>query len=350
MKTRKLLDRIYAVLSYRPVYHGLFWLVLSAFMFFDGRRQGADTYAILVNEVIALSFHAFLVYFNLYYLIPNYLAKQALLYFGLVLTACVLVTPIEVLLFYLRYSSDGQSRIDLVQQQSSFLISNIFVTFLSTVLRVIMDWWRYQTEKQVLLTKTMQSELRFLKTQINPHFLFNTLNNLYALTLQKSDKAPSIVLKLSDIMRYMLYECNERQVLLSKEIQYINNYLDLERLRQPKGTDISFTVEGLLGQQTVAPLLFVPFLENSFKHGLNHHVEGGGFVRLRLRLQGEDMEFFIENSKVDSIQKQEHPRSGGIGLVNLQQRLDLLYPNNHNLIVENEPHRYAVTLYIKMEN
>jgi two-component system, LytTR family, sensor kinase len=349
MKTRNLLDRIYAFISYRPVYHGLFWLVLSAFMFFDGRRQGADTGTILINEGITLAFHAILVYFNLYYLIPRYLAKQAFLYFGFLLCACVLITPIEVLFFYLRYSSDWQLRIDLIGQQLSFWVSNVFVMILSTILRVIMDWWRYQTEKQVLLTKTMQSELRFLKTQINPHFLFNTLNNLYALTLQKSDKAPSIVLKLSEIMRYMLYECNERQVLLSKEIHYINNYLDLERLRQPKETDISFTVEGLIGQQTVAPLLFVPFLENSFKHGLNHHVEGDGYVRLHLRVQGEDMEFFIENSKVDPIQKQEHPRSGGIGLLNLSQRLDILYPGNHTLEVQNDPYRYAVTLFIKME-
>ena len=204
-------------------------------------------------------------------------------------------------------------------------------------------------KKEASLKREMvESQYETLKSQINPHFLFNTLNNLYALTLKKSDKAPDIVLKLSEIMRYMLYECNERRVLLSKEIQYIHNYLDLERLRQPKEADIRFTTQGHISEQMVAPLLFVPFLENSFKHGLNHHVQGGGFVRLRLSVSGEDMEFFIENSKVERIPRQNHPRSGGIGLTNVRQRLELLYPENHTLTVQDEPHRYAVTLHLRM--
>jgi LytS/YehU family sensor histidine kinase len=210
-----------------------------------------------------------------------------------------------------------------------------------------MDWWRYQNEKQVLLTHTMQTELRFLKSQINPHFLFNTLNNLYALTLKKSDKAPEIVLKLSEIMRYMLYECNERRVLLSKEIQYINNYLDLEKLRQPTNAEIIFTTAGPISEQMVAPLLFVPFLENSFKHGLNHHIQGGGFVRLHLHVAGDELEFHIENSKPENLPRQEHPRSGGIGLTNVRQRLQILYPEQHTLEVQDEPHRYSVTLFLK---
>jgi LytS/YehU family sensor histidine kinase len=211
-----------------------------------------------------------------------------------------------------------------------------------------MDWWRYQNEKQVLMTQTIQSELRFLKSQINPHFLFNTLNNLYALTLKKSDKAPEIVLKLSEIMRYMLYECNEKRVHLSKEIHYIYNYLDLERLRQPKDADIRFVVDGHVSDQLIAPLLFVPFVENSFKHGLNHSVNGGGYVRLRLIAAGDELEFFIENSKVDQLPRQHHARSGGIGLANVRQRLQMLYPDDHTLEILDEPNRYAVTLRLKM--
>jgi LytS/YehU family sensor histidine kinase len=213
-----------------------------------------------------------------------------------------------------------------------------------------MDWWRYQNEKQVLLTQTIQSELRFLKSQINPHFLFNTLNNLYALTLKKSDKAPEIVLKLSEIMRYMLYECNERRVLLSREIQYINNYLDLERLRQPEGATITFDVEGSVSDQTVAPLLFVPFLENSFKHGLNHTVNGGGFVKLRLSAGPDTLLFTIENSKVDMFPGNQHSRSGGIGLVNVRQRLEMLYPGQHELSIENAPDRYIVSLRLGLNS
>lgn len=349
MTARRFLDRIYDFLSRRPVYHGLFWGVLFAAMFLTGYEIGSGSlWFVVSNELIALAFYAVLVYLNLLYLIPNYLARHAFVYLGLVLVACALATPIEVLVMYLKFADWPDYRTQLVRNQGGVFLGNVLVVLLSTVMRVIMDWWRYQNEKQVLLTQTMQSELRFLKSQINPHFLFNTLNNLYALTLQKSDKAPTIVLKLSEIMRYMLYECNERRVLLTKEIQYIHNYLDLERLRQPKEADINFITEGHISDQMVAPLLFVPFLENSFKHGLNHHMKGGGFVRLRLSVSGEDLEFFIENSKVESLPSLNHPRSGGIGLVNLRSRLEILYPDDHDLEVSDEPHRYAVTLRLKM--
>ena len=347
-KTRSFLDRTYELLSRRPVYHGLFWVVLFALMRWIDQRDHVETWFALGNEIIQLVFYAALVYLNLLYLIPNYLAKQAFVYFGLVLATCAIVTPIEVLVLYLKFSNQEPYRESLVMHQVWLFWGNVVVVAASTVLRVIMDWWRYQNEKQVLVTQTMQSELRFLKSQINPHFLFNTLNNLYALTLKKSDKAPEIVLKLSEIMRYMLYECNERRVHLSKEIHYIYNYLDLERLRQPKDADIRFVVEGHISEQMVAPLLFVPFLENSFKHGLNHSVNGGGYVRLKLIASGEDLEFTIENSKVDQLPKQNHARSGGIGLANVRQRLQILYPEDHTLEISDEPNRYAVILRLRM--
>jgi sensor histidine kinase YesM len=348
MKAQRLIDRLYNLLTLRPVYHALFWLALFGLMVWFGYRERHDLWFVVGNELVSLFFFAVLVYFNLFYLIPNYLARNVLLYLGLVLAACAVVTPIKVLVLYLKFSGMPKVQSDLVGVQDSLYLGSFFVTLASTVLRVITDWWRYQREKQALQTQTIQSELRFLKSQINPHFLFNTLNNLYALTLKKSDKAPEIVLKLSEIMRYMLYECNEKQVLLSKEIQYIHNYLDLERLRQPAGADIQFVTEGHVSDQLIAPLLFVPFLENSFKHGLNHHVHGGGFVHIHLKVQDDDLEFFVENSKAERLPRQEHPRSGGIGLVNLRQRLNILYPSKHTLTVEDEPHRYAATLLVEL--
>ncbi|MBK8920972.1 MAG: histidine kinase [Saprospirales bacterium] len=348
MKAQRFIDRLYNLLTLRPVYHALFWLTLFGIMVFFGYTEGQSLPFVLSNEIISLFFFAVLVYFNLFYLIPNYLARNVLLYLGLVLASCAMVTPIKILVLYLKFSGKPWLQENLVQIQGSIFLSSFLVTMASTILRVVTDWWRYQREKQTLQTQTIQSELRFLKSQINPHFLFNTLNNLYALTLKKSDKAPEIVLKLSEIMRYMLYECNEKRVLLSKEIQYIHNYLDLERLRQPGVADIRFTVEGQVSEQLIAPLLFVPFLENSFKHGLNHHMHGGGFVRMHLKVQGDDLEFYIENSKAEGLPRQEHPRSGGIGLANVRQRLKILYPEKHTLEVDDRPHRYAVTLLLQM--
>ena len=354
MTSRGLLDRLYRFVNRRGVYHPLFWVALFAFLVATAVRtddnRTSTVWFTIGNELINLVFYVLVVYLNLLLLIPRYLPRQPWLYLGLVVLLCALVTPIQVFVLYIKLSGQPYYQLKLAHNQLLVFFTNFFLVLLSTVLRVVMDWWRYQNEKQLLVTQTMQSELRFLKSQINPHFLFNTLNNLYALTLKKSDKAPDIVLKLSEIMRYMLYECNEKSVLLTKEIQYIHNYLDLERLRQPVAADISFVTEGRISEQLVAPLLFVPFLENSFKHGLNHHVHGGGFVRMRLSVQGEDLEFFIENSKPERLPRQEHPRSGGIGLTNVRQRLQLLYPEQHTLEVQDEPHRYAVTLRLKLNS
>lgn len=348
MTARRFIDVLYHVLTLRPVYHALFWIVLLVIMVALGYENVHDLSFVVGNELVSLVFHIAVVYFNLFYLIPRYLAKNVLLYLSLLLLTCMVVTPIRMLVLYLKFSGMPYYQDQLVREQGMLLLGSFLVGLLSTVFRVITDWWRYQREKQKLMTQTIQTELRFLKSQINPHFLFNTLNNLYALTLKKSDKAPEIVLKLSEIMRYMLYECNERRVLLSKEIQYIYNYLDLERLRQPTNADIRFTTEGKISDQMVAPLIFVPFLENSFKHGLNLHTQGGGYVRLHLAVHRDDLEFFIENSKAERIPRQEHPKSGGIGLANVRQRLELLYPGSYNLIVEDEPHRYAVTLQLQL--
>lgn len=350
MKARVFLDSIYRFLTRRVVYHGLFWFVFFLGLMFFGHSPSAGMWFTLTNEVISLAFFATLVYFNLLFLVPKYLPQHTFVYLCLALAASAVVTPIKILVFYLKFAHEPAYRVLLVQNQGLVFLGNFIVLIGSTVLSIITGWWRYQQEKQHLLTQTMQSELRFLKSQINPHFLFNTLNNLYALTLKKSDKAPEIVLKLSEIMRYMLYECNERRVLLSKEIQYMQNYLDLERLRQPPSVEISLRAEGNISDQMIAPLLFIAFLENSFKHGLNNQITAGGYVRAVLRVQGDDLEFAIENSKSEQAPKAEHTgvKRGGIGLVNVRHRLELLYPENHELLIENEPQRYAVTLLLKL--
>lgn len=210
------------------------------------------------------------------------------------------------------------------------------------------DWFKQLREKQELETQTMQSELRFLKSQINPHFLFNTLNNLYALTLKKSDKAPEIVIKLSEMMRYMLYECNEKSVPLHKEVNYLKNYLDLEQLRQHDNIQINFRVDGHVSDQQIAPLLFIPFLENSFKHGLNTQLKDG-FVNIHLQVAEKSVDFKIENSKGQTVARPDNRPSGGIGLVNVRRRLNLLYPERYHLKVSNTPNTFAVHLTIQMD-
>ncbi len=346
---RNLTKKTYQFFNRWEVRHGIFWfLFLLVLIAVEGIEQGF--WFSLSNELINVFFYGTIVYFNLGYLVPNYLTKKRFLtYAGLLILTSLIITPLKVIVFYFKFSQYPNLQADLVANQNMFFVFHFLVGGVSTIVKIIADWVKYVRERQELETRTMQSELRFLKSQINPHFLFNTLNNLYALTLKKDDKAPEIVIKLSEMMRYMLYECNEKRVLLSKEINYIRNYIDLEMLRQGKNVEISFEVDGEVSDQKVAPLMFIPFLENSFKHGLSHQLTTG-FVNMKMHVQDRTVDFYIENSKPETPPQQMHHRpSGGIGLVNVQRRLNLLYPDHYDLKIKDSPKTYAVNLKIELD-
>ena len=184
------------------------------------------------------------------------------------------------------------------------------------------------------------AELSLLRAQINPHFFFNTLNNLYALTIKNSKQAPEVILKLSDMMRYTIYEGEKEKVALSDEIEYLKNYIELHKIRYKKTVEISFNhiVDTRL---TITPLLYIILLENAFKHGIDSLSENA-FVKIDLFEDDSFIYFKIENN-FDEIEKSE---SGGIGLKNLKRRLALLYKNNHELKVETTKNIYKTTLKI----
>ncbi|MEM7572066.1 MAG: histidine kinase [Bacteroidota bacterium] len=348
---KSLQERLGEFLSRRPVYHTIGWIAFYALSVY--LHISVDDTSLsngLLPQGINLIFYMVVVYFNLYYLFPNYLSKNRyLVYLLFLILTCVLVTLLELMTKFLVFNQEEQ----LLSQLGALSYTHFFDTFLvaglSTVGRIMTDWFRVNRERQELQTQTMQSELRFLKSQINPHFLFNTLNSLYALTLKKSEQAPEIVIKLSEMMRYMLYECNEKQVPLRKEINYLRNYLDLERLRQRDDIDIQLTVEGPVGEQQIAPLMFIPFVENSFKHGLNSGINEG-FVHIKLKVARQEVEFAIENSKSSLLPKAPNPNrpSGGIGLVNVRRRLELLYPNANALEIDETPNTYQAKLRLQL--
>ncbi len=342
------LEKIARFLSQRPIYHAMGWIAFYALLVAAQLRSTEVSLPVaLLNELINISFYIALVYFNLRYLFPTYLRQgNYLLYLGLLLLATAVLTPIKLLAKYLALSLPSETVVDNLL---TYFFSTFLVAGLSTVGKMMTDWFRQNRESQELANQTMQSELRFLKSQINPHFLFNTLNSLYALTLKKADAAPDIVIKLSEMMRYMLYECNEKWVPLSKEIAYIRNYLDLEKLRQQKDVEISFEVSGNVQHQQVAPLMFMNFLENSFKHGLGGNI-AKGFVRIHMTVADQSVHFHIQNSKASGILRApDHARpSGGIGLVNAKRRLELIYPAQHQLRITESPNAYSVELKITL--
>ena len=343
------IDKIYHFFSKQVVRHSLFWILLYfLFIFLDFSENGSILDAI-VSETVNIALYIAVVYFNLNYLIPRYLTQKTFAtYCILLIFVCLALTPIKTLIFYFLYTDNPRSQEYLIFNMGYIFLFIFMIAGFSTIIQVMTDWLRHRQERKELETQTMQSELNFLKSQINPHFLFNTLNSLYALTLKKSEKAPEIVIQLSEIMRYMLYECNERQVPLRKEVNYMKNYIELEKLRQGNDVDLKFELSGKVGDQMIAPLMFIPFIENSFKHGLSNQINHG-YVHINLDVDVSEIKLEIKNSKAPTHPVQEHKRSGGIGLVNVKRRLDLIYPGKYDLEIKDEPNQYIVELSIELE-
>ena len=327
--------------------HSSFWLVfLMVIIILDFSNTGWPL--VFFNKLVDISFYALIVYVNLLWLIPKYLtSKKFGIYVGLLLLGVFILTPIKILIQVLLLAGEPSFQLYYIKNQSYYFLSMFLVGSTSTLYNIMIEWFRHQSEKLELKTQTMRSELKFLRSQINPHFLFNTLNSLYALTLKKSDDAPEIVLKLSEMMRYMLYECNERRVPLFKEIAYVKNYIDLEKLRQHNQVDININIDGEVNNQTIAPLILIPFIENSFKHGLNSQIKHG-YVNIDLVLTDNHLNFTVKNSKLSNEPRKDYKKSGGIGLVNVKRRLNLIYPDQYHLKIRNEPNNYTVTLDLKL--
>jgi len=188
-----------------------------------------------------------------------------------------------------------------------------------------------------------EAELANLKAQIHPHFLFNTLNSIYALSVTGSEKAPDSIVKLSEFMRYLLKDAKENQVLLSKELDYISNYLDLQASRLRDSVRINFESSGSPGESRVAPLLLFAFIENAFKHGVNP--EEDSQIDIRISMSESTIELSVRNNKV-IINNMEN--SLGIGISNSRDRLARLYPEKHKLAIENTPDYFLVTLYLEL--
>ncbi len=204
--------------------------------------------------------------------------------------------------------------------------------------------WGYEQWRWLATLKSdkAKAELLLLKSQINPHFFFNTLNNLYGLVVEKSDQAPEVVLKLSDMMRYTIYEGREDVVPLTDEIAYLENYIELHKIRYQQKVDIRFTHQ-LAQDYKVAPLLFIILLENAFKHGVEQMREGA-FVRLHLAAERHRITFAIENN----FRPSTSDKPGGIGLENLKKRLEHIYPNRHQFQIEQQASIYKVQLTVDL--
>lgn len=340
-----------SLLRNRPLQHILFWisqLVTYAVVYGSYMDNYGQTF---YEEAIYLPVKIVFTYFVLYYLLPIFLLPGKYAQFFIWFLAASLASGIAQryvafsLDYPIYYPEALQDPFFYFPKISKMIIAIYPATGFAVAIKLLKLWYVNKQAQQVLLQDKLQAELKFLKTQIHPHFLFNTLNNLYALTLKKSDLAPAMVLKLSELINYMLYECREDEVLLEKEIKFINNYVDIERLRYGDKLDVDIQIRGDAYGRKIAPLLLLPFTENCFKHGASLELEQS-WVKIDIEVLPDRTLFKVENNKVAT---NGHPKSEGIGINNAKRRLDLLYPGNHELKIISGDETFLVILTINQK-
>lgn len=221
--------------------------------------------------------------------------------------------------------------------------NGMLIMGIAILIQLTINFSRERQQQSDALVQQHSTELALLKAQINPHFFFNTLNNIYSLVYKKSDDAPAALLKLSEIMRYMLYESKTDTVPLEKELLHLENYLELEKLRLKDPTFISYKVKGEPAGIMIPPMLLLSFVENAFKHG-RRRVEHPGII-IRLRVGTDEINFTVINYTLESHTR--HSDNSGIGLQNVIRRLELLYPNNHDLEITHIKDQFKVSLTLK---
>ncbi len=284
---------------------------------------------------------------NTFVLIPRFLVKgKYVLYAILVLCLMALVIDEGLAMDYFMNpkASQGEKWFSAFRVRA-YLITAILAYAVSTSLKVISEYQRNERQKKELQSEKFDAEISFLKSQVNPHFLFNTLNNIYSLAYKKSDQTAPAILKLSGMMRYMLYESDSQLVSLSNEIAYLEDYIQLQRIRISGKAGINFVVEGHTEGVPIGPLLLIPFVENAFKHGLSFKEYSE--INIYLGVEQKNIHFRIENPSYVRIG--EAPESSGIGLRNVVRRLNLLYEGKHDLIIKDDFDKYTVDLKIQYE-
>ena len=296
---------------------------------------------------IQLSFALLVSYFNYFVLLPRYLKHQkAWKYF------LEFVIPFVVLVFIRvhlqRFIMAAFHYDEHYYYHTFFIVQLSFDTLLITVfvgmLRFATEWFELEAKRKQMENDKLINELKFLKAQINPHFLFNTLNNLYYLAYTQSPNTTEVIEKLSQMMRYMIYDSNYPKVVLSKEIEYMQSYISLERLRLNNEVPIDFVIEGETDNKMITPLIFITFLENAFKHGVSANT-ANSFVKINIKVTGNECIYSVENSKLNSTEQRE---KSGIGLQNVKRRLELSYSGRYELKADDQSDCYFVQLKLTL--
>lgn len=343
--------------------HVLFWLgvllyhlVRIGIMMPAMNNMQAFSKLIQFTLLYAMPINMFLVYATVYYLIPRYFKRKK--YWLFTAGLLIVITLFQGYTFMINLYNMSSSIRDAIGISKGMFMSTfkpgfirgfgnpplILGLFLS--LKTLKSWHLEQLKTETLAKENTNAELQLLKAQVHPHFLFNTLNNIYSFTLNQSPLAGALLQKLSGMLHYMIHECKEPLVPLEREIKLIRDYMGLEKVRYGSRLDMQVEINGDYENKMIAPLLMIPFVENCFKHGASI-MRGQQWIKLRINISEEQLDFKLSNSKPTGIGDAGNKK--GIGLVNVQKRLKLLYPEKHYLKTESTNEIYLVHLQVSLQ-
>lgn len=340
--------------------HLLFWVILLMIQSLGVESLYNDT-DIFVHKALMLPVKMLAAYTLIYFQAPVFLYKKRYVafivsfivssYVYTVLARITVVHGVEELIRPRPFAQESFLEIatDIKALYARYHLGVYFPAIIMYILKLVKEKFYESRAIEQLEKQKVSSELNFFKAQIHPHFLFNTLNNLYTLTLQKSDKASDTVLKLSEILDYMLYQCNDKDVLIEKEVQLIENYINLEQLRYGDRLSLSFTHHIDHPNTKISPLLLISLVENAFKHGASSAIQNP-IIDIDLKVDNDQMQFRVYNTKA-KFEQADHTRyKEGIGLHNTKSQLQLLYPNKHTIEIHNASESFEVTLNVDLSS
>ncbi len=345
------------------LYHIPFWCLYHYFYWALSTRNAlaaANTILFSIYSVKYISyvlFEAIAVYFNLYYLIPRFLEKGKLNQYAVYLVLTILLSSAFIVMgYYTAAWISDRSFYDLFKIEPedfpptgflNALPSSIASMTLAMSIKLTKNWIQSTRRQQALEKEKLETELKFLRSQFNPHFLFNTINSIFFLIHKNPAKASNSLAKFSDLLRYQLYECNETQIPLRNEVTYLESFIELEKLRHNNSLEIRIEIESqTTNYLAIAPFLLITFTENAFKH-VSTHTDRPNWIRLHLSMNGSTLHFKISNS-VSSIKSTDVVSYGGIGLKNVKRRLDLIYAGQYQLNIQHDQTSFDVELTLTL--
>ncbi|WP_223034193.1 sensor histidine kinase [Hanstruepera marina] len=348
-----MLKQLIKKLVFKGILHTLFWCCVLLFFtyFFDSNTSNyQDT---LLFSLFLMPITMATTYVSIYKLIPDYLVKKRYWLFviysvyTLIVSTYLIVVSVFFSLIYL--AGFEYSNMNPLTQNIIIVASVVYlIVVIVSAFKLMRINLSHAKKTKALETKILETqlklkeqELNYLKMQIHPHFLFNTLNTMYGFALKKADETPEMILKLSNLLDYLLYQANKPFVLLTDEIQHIEDYIELEKMRFNNTLNVIFDYENVNDTTTIAPMLLLPFVENSFKHG--SLMEGVLTIKIKLTSHADTISFLIENTSFKTDDTPLH----GIGLKNIEKRLELLYRNKYDLNIINNDKSFKVELHLK---